>query len=370
MKTLMAAALALGMGVACTNADVIDVPLNDTNAADNFLYNNGPTQNFAGSQLYYYDSRGGSEDKGRPLIMFNLVSLPPCATINSVQLKLWVDQYTYIDTNNNSVIVPWNFTLHQMLVSWSETSSNWNERSTGVAWSTPGMAAGVDYMTAAAATTEITGSSASSGDYKVWDITTLYKQWANGTAPNYGVHIHGPTGVPGLTTSGGDTTDGVFLVLASEYANDARRPHLVIDYTLPSGECNACCFSNGSCQAMAANECTAAQGTPQASGSVCGPSTCPVNGACCTGTACTSTTSAACGGSFKGVGSTCQAPGNPTTCCKANFNGVGGVSVQDIFDFLAAWFGSNLTADFNGSGAVSVQDIFDFLAAWFAGCTQ
>jgi hypothetical protein len=25
-------------------------------------------------------------------------------------------------------------------------------------------------------------------------------------------------------------------------------------------------------------------------------------------------------------------------------------------------------ADFNNSGAVSVQDIFDFLAAYFAGC--
>ena len=54
--------------------------------------------------------------------------------------------------------------------------------------------------------------------------------------------------------------------------------------------------------------------------------------------------------------------------CPADFNGVGGVSVQDIFDFLAAWFAGNSAADFNSSGAVTVQDIFDFLAAWFAGC--
>ena len=64
--------------------------------------------------------------------------------------------------------------------------------------------------------------------------------------------------------------------------------------------------------------------------------------------------------------------------CRADFNGVGGVTVQDIFDFLSAWFlgcsgqagapcnGRN--ANFNGVGGVTAQDIFDFLSAWFAGC--
>ena len=56
------------------------------------------------------------------------------------------------------------------------------------------------------------------------------------------------------------------------------------------------------------------------------------------------------------------------TICPADFNCSGGVSVQDIFDFLAAWFASTPTADIDHSGAITVQDIFDFLAAWFAGC--
>ena len=51
----------------------------------------------------------------------------------------------------------------------------------------------------------------------------------------------------------------------------------------------------------------------------------------------------------------------------ADFNGSGSITVQDIFDFLAAYFGSDPCADFNGSGAITVQDIFDFLAAYFAG---
>lgn len=58
----------------------------------------------------------------------------------------------------------------------------------------------------------------------------------------------------------------------------------------------------------------------------------------------------------------------PAPICPADFNDSGSVTVQDIFDFLAAYFGNDPAADFNGVGGVSVQDIFDYLAAYFAGC--
>ena len=58
---------------------------------------------------------------------------------------------------------------------------------------------------------------------------------------------------------------------------------------------------------------------------------------------------------------------NPATC-RADFNGAGGVTVQDVFDFLTAWFAAAPGADFNGAGGITVQDVFDFLTAWFAGC--
>jgi hypothetical protein len=59
---------------------------------------------------------------------------------------------------------------------------------------------------------------------------------------------------------------------------------------------------------------------------------------------------------------------NPCATCIADFNHVGGVTVQDIFDFLAAYFTQNPSADVNHVGGITVQDIFDFLAAYFAGC--
>ncbi len=54
--------------------------------------------------------------------------------------------------------------------------------------------------------------------------------------------------------------------------------------------------------------------------------------------------------------------------CPGDFNGVGGLTVQDIFDFLAAYFSNDPRADVNSVGGITVQDIFDFLAQYFQGC--
>lgn len=71
----------------------------------------------------------------------------------------------------------------------------------------------------------------------------------------------------------------------------------------------------------------------------------------------------------------CEDPGNAywvrldvTQACPADFNNSGAVTIQDIFDFLAAYFSQDLSADFNGSGDITVQDVFDFLAAYFTPC--
>lgn len=54
--------------------------------------------------------------------------------------------------------------------------------------------------------------------------------------------------------------------------------------------------------------------------------------------------------------------------CLGDFNGSGAVSMQDVFDFLGAYFANDPRADVNGVGGVTVQDVLDFLAAYFAGC--
>jgi hypothetical protein len=96
------------------------------------------------------------------------------------------------------------------------------------------------------------------------------------------------------------------------------------------------------------------------------------DGACCSGANCTVTSQAACTGfgtSFTGSNTVCNTFGvnNLTPCCKADFNQVGGITVQDIFDFLNGYFTVSPQADVNGSGSVTVQDIFDYLSLYFVG---
>jgi hypothetical protein len=94
----------------------------------------------------------------------------------------------------------------------------------------------------------------------------------------------------------------------------------------------------------------------------------PCGGACCNGTTCTVGLSTACGGAYQGDGTACGPVGNPTTCCPANYDGVNGLQVADIFACLNSWFAGETRADFDHLNGLQVADIFAFLNAWFAGC--
>ena len=134
----------------------------------------------------------------------------------------------------------------------------------------------------------------------------------------------------------------------------------------PTGAC--CNVTTGFCGSLTQATCSGIGGVWQGPLTLCTPNPCQQSGACCNGTACTVGSQASCTGQFQGNNSACGTAGNPTTCCPANFNDVGGVTVQDIFDFLSAYFAADLSADFNGNSSLSVQDIFDFLGAYFVGC--
>ena len=140
----------------------------------------------------------------------------------------------------------------------------------------------------------------------------------------------------------------------------------------------ACCvsgFCNLTCQAF----CDVNAGTFRGVNTTCSPDPCVVAtpNTCCRGATCSLTLQSDCtvSGAVAGVlfvsGSTaCNATSNFTSpCCFANYNKSGGITVQDIFDFLADWFSNRPFADVGGNGSTlpTVQDIFDFLAAWFSG---
>ncbi len=54
--------------------------------------------------------------------------------------------------------------------------------------------------------------------------------------------------------------------------------------------------------------------------------------------------------------------------CKADFDQRDGVTVNDIFAFLNAWFAGNPAADQSDDGQLSLLDVFLFLNIWFNPC--
>ena len=145
----------------------------------------------------------------------------------------------------------------------------------------------------------------------------------------------------------------------------------------------ACCIDNGAGTIVCAQtQSTGCLGNFLGLNIPCLPDPCNVPaGVCCRGTTCnTSVTQANCTapsagiGAFYaagGLGNTCNVLNNRAApCCYPDFNKSAGVTAQDIFDFLAAWFAGSPYARYAGDGtggAPTAQSIFDFLAAWFAG---
>lgn len=171
---------------------------------------------------------------------------------------------------------------------------------------------------------------------------------------------------------------------------EATRTLVILDsnakkyYVMSVEQPGACCVGTmcfvmnaASCTSSAIGGSVAGQG-----GTVCGPSVvCQqvTTGRCCVGARCAIVEQVAClGGSGSGAGavfalgaSDCNAGGVlATPCCFADYNKVGGVTVQDVFDFLGDWFNGSVNANVFGDGVATptVQDVFDYLTAWFAGC--
>ncbi|MCC6320959.1 MAG: hypothetical protein IT438_05915 [Phycisphaerales bacterium] len=54
--------------------------------------------------------------------------------------------------------------------------------------------------------------------------------------------------------------------------------------------------------------------------------------------------------------------------CRADFDCSGQVTLQDLFDFLSAYFTGDGRADMNGTGTVTVGDVFAFIEYYFKPC--
>jgi V8-like Glu-specific endopeptidase len=73
-------------------------------------------------------------------------------------------------------------------------------------------------------------------------------------------------------------------------------------------------------------------------------------------------------GGFFGASFGLAAAGERLVLCRADVNRDGTTSIQDLFDYLTAWFSRDQAAEFDGTPGVRENDAWVFLAEWFAGC--
>jgi hypothetical protein len=176
-----------------------------------------------------------------------------------------------------------------------------------------------------------------------------------------------------------NTTTGA-CVMATQAACASPSAWIYTGSCTPTNAClqpgsGACCLFGNTCVLTCPSDCALNAGTYRGDTTTCNPDPCGAGGACCRGSTCGTTTSTACtvasgtaGALFVSTG-TCGTS-NTSPCCHANYNKLNGITVQDIFDFLADWFAGSRYAIVGGDGnpgTLSVQNIFDFLGAWFAG---
>lgn len=54
--------------------------------------------------------------------------------------------------------------------------------------------------------------------------------------------------------------------------------------------------------------------------------------------------------------------------CPADFSRAAGVTIDDLFLYLNAWFTNSPRADFDHASGVTIDDLFLYFNAWFTGC--
>jgi spore coat protein A len=268
----------------------------------------GPTM-FAG-KVKDAQNQAGQVAVRRAVIEFDIAgSIPPGATIDSVQLTLFCDK---VGQNAS-----FNVTLHRALSEWGEGTSNTGNSQQGrgepatandATWrhtfypSQFWTAAGGDHVPTASATRAV----GPTGSY-TWGSTSGMvadvQAWLADDSQNHGWIIRSNESV--IQTAKRFAT--------SENGTVNNRPRLVINYTPPT-IVGACC-GGSSCSLTAPGAC-ALPDVYQGDGTTCTPNPCFVpTGACCAdeGT-CSEVSQSACesgGGSYVGDGNSCAATDCP-----------------------------------------------------------
>jgi hypothetical protein len=179
------------------------VTLNSTTGIDDTYLDGKPccttTPNYALTTMIL---SWGTNAEVRPLMKFDLSSIPKGSNIISATLKL-----TPISISTGSYTV----NLYRMTSDWNPLTTTWNASAAGLPWTT----AGGDYD----GTTLEAQSTISSLAVQSFDIQSLVSKWVSGSAKNYGLIL----AVPPVNTN----------ISYASSQTPASQPQLVVNFVGP-----------------------------------------------------------------------------------------------------------------------------------------
>jgi len=147
----------------------------------------------------------------RPVLWFDLTSIPSDAVVKEATIKLFVESRS----NGNSTQVE----VYKLLQTWNESETTWMQSLDGHPWEEPGAnKMGIDCEAEAAVTTTLR----SSPTWLTVDITALVQEWVQNPTQNAGILLKA-TGAAGVQ----------YNLTASEHWYSARRPALIVTYQVP-----------------------------------------------------------------------------------------------------------------------------------------
>ncbi|MBG84746.1 MAG: hypothetical protein CMJ40_09390 [Phycisphaerae bacterium] len=133
----------------------------------------------------------------------------------------------------------------------------------------------------------------------------------------------------------------------------------------PAPATGACCIGE-SCLELFDSECSDAQGDYQGSGTTCTDVACNLplpTGACCLNDSCQEVLEPDCIGEYQGDWIACE----DIVCtvpCEGDFDGDGGVDVDDLLTIIANYSQPGTPYDLDGDGVVDVDDLLELISAF------